>query len=70
MPVSGDRDDKTDIIHLNILGLWIFMSKGAIKLLRIHGSQSTSQLMNPILEGLNYFLTRLFSTSKSIQIIH
>ena len=48
-----------------MLGLWILMSKTYIKMISIHGGQYMRQLMNPILENLNYFLKRLLSTEKN-----
>ena len=55
---------------LNILGLWILMSKISIKMIRRHGGQFTRQLMNIILDRLNYFLKRLLVTVKGIRMSH
>ena len=60
----------THIWHLNILVLWILLSKTSIKFIRRHGGQSKWQLMNLILDRLKYFLNFLLSTFKSIQMSH
>ena len=55
---------KTHIIHIHIIGLWIFMSKISIKMIRIYGGQSASKWMNLILDILHYLLNRLLITIK------
>ena len=60
--VAGDRYDKKNIRHLNILVFLILMLKISIKMIKIHGLTSISISMNPILYRLNYFLNS-FSTN-------
>ena len=55
---------------MNMTLLAVVTPPSMIKMIRIHGVPSTSQLMNLILERLNYFLKRFLGTVKSTQTIH
>ena len=61
---------KTHIIHLHMLGLWMFISKMLRIMIRTHGGISTREFINLILDRFNYFLNRFLRTVKIIQMSH
>ena len=56
--------------RLGISLQWIQMSQVLMKAIRRHGEKSTRQLMNRMLDKLNYFLNSSFNTVKVIQTRH
>ena len=56
--------------RLGISLQWIQMSQILMKAIRRHGEKSTRQLMNRMLDKLNYFLNSSFNTVKVIQTRH
>ena len=61
---------ETHRIHRSMLEQWIEMSQILIKMIKINGGPSMSQLMHLIFEGLKYFPNNFLITVKIIGMIH